>query len=199
MSMISFLLGLLLDKAYAQQGQMPYFPCVEVGALPGCGEATNVIADSLLPSVSLFLLRLVAGLSLLFLVWAGFQMVTSMGDDSKITQNKTAILFALGGLFMAIMSQALVSIVATYNYAIGNPNDFIVDGVLAYAVNILITLLNVTFVFVIIILGIRMVTSQGKTDDYNKARQGILWAIIGAIVVNLSHALVRVVLTFFGL
>jgi hypothetical protein len=197
---VAFVLAGLLrvvPSASAQSGTEPYVPCAEAG-LPGCDGPENVITEAIVPNLALLLLRISGGLALVFIVIAGIQLMLSYGDESKIGTQKKAVGFAMGGLILAIMSQALVSTVVTYDYGIGNAGDAVVGGLLVYAVDIALTFMNVIFVIMVTLLGIRMVASQGKTDEFNSARKGILWVIAGAVLVNVSHMLVRIVLTVFG-
>jgi hypothetical protein len=189
------LLSAVVPVAFAQVGIMPTVPCVP--NVPGCGGPANVLATSLLPSVAGFLLRAATGLSLICIIVAGLQMMTSLGDDSNISKQKWAIFYALAGLMVAILSQSLVSAVTTYQYVIGSP-DVVVGEIFKLVVNVLLTLTNTVLVTVIIINGYKMLLAQGKSDEFNRARQGVLWAIAGAIVINLSYSIVRVVTSMFG-
>lgn len=175
---------------------MPYVPCPP--GLPGCGGPANVIAQYTIPQVALFFLRVAGGLSLIFIILAGVQMMLAWGDDSKISQQKKSILYAMIGLCLAIMSQGIVSAVATYNYAAGNPNDAVVGGLFYYITDIMLTFVNVIFVIMTLMVSARMVMAQGKTDEYNAARKGLLWIITGALFVNVSLTLVNGILTLFG-
>lgn len=187
----------MIDPSALLGQAQPFTPCATIG-LAGCGGPSNVIAESVLPQIALFFLRVAGGLSLVFIILAGIQMMIAWGDDSKISTQKKAIVNAMIGLVLAVLSQAFVSAVATYDYSIGNANDAVVGGVLVYVVDIMLSLVNVVFVIMVILIGIRMVMSQGKTDEFNAGRRGLLWAISGAVIINISHTLVRVVLTQFG-
>lgn len=66
----------------------------------------------------------------------------------------------------------------------------------------------ITFIFVIAIIlalgyliygGIRWILSQGDKGKVDAARQHIIAALIGLIVVFLSYFLLNIVLTFFGI
>lgn len=179
------------------QAGPPPVPCAEVG-LTGCGPATNALAENVLPDVALFLLRIAGGLSLIFMLVAGVQLMLAMGDESKISQQKKAVLNVMLGLSLAILSQGFVSAVATYNYDIADMNDAIVGGLFRYIIDIILMFVNIIFVCIVIVLGMRMVMAQGKTDQFNGARKGIQWVVSGAILINISHTMVKIVLTQFG-
>lgn len=172
----------------------------------GCGAgAANVVMQVLtgrngVGSLGLAsqMLYLSAGLAVLFIIWAGFQMILSLGDEGKVSQHKWAIAYALIGLGVTILSQFIISVVGTENYGqLGNPSDLPLT-ILSRAAAILRTLLNAVFVIVIVIAGMRMVYAHGKEDDYNAGKKMMLWSIVGAVIVNLSAGLVYAVASFFG-
>lgn len=193
MNALSALIGSFVPAAAAQVP--PPTPCPAI--LPGCGGPTNVLVTSLIPHLVNFALRLIGGLSVVMIIWYGLMLVVNAGDETRIGKARYAILYAAMGVGLSVVAQLIVSFVVTENYGQGATGDLML-GVLASAVRILLNVTNITFTLLIVYEGVRMVLSQGKTDEYNKARTGILWSIIGAVIVNLAHALVRLVTGFFG-
>lgn len=183
----------LVPAAAAQMA--PYPPC---GSLPGCGTKSNVLATSTLPTIALFMVRLAGGLSVVFIAWAGISMMINMGDESKVTKARWAVIYSLLGLSLAVCAQLIVGFVATENVGQGNTGDLIIGGILPRAVQILVIVLNVIFAIVIIIAGIRLAMTQGKADEFGKAKTALIWAIGGAILVNMARALATAVVTVFG-
>ncbi|MEO5499434.1 MAG: hypothetical protein ABIR46_02970 [Candidatus Saccharimonadales bacterium] len=57
------------------------------------------------------LLQVVAYVSVGFIVWGGFKYIKSEGEPAKITEAKSAILNAVIGLVIALMSVAIVEYV----------------------------------------------------------------------------------------
>ena len=176
------------------QALPPYPPC---GSLPGCGGASNVIAQSIVPLVATLMLRIAAGGTVLAVVWAGYSMMLERSDDVRSKQ-KWAIFYALLGLTVAILSQSFVSLVATENLGQGNTSDLLVGGVLRGVVQLLLNITNITFAIIVVLAGIKMVIAQGKSEDFSKARQTIFWSVIGAIVINAARVLVTIVTSYFG-
>ena len=134
------------------------------------------------------------GLSVLFIVWGGILMLISMGDDAKTTQAKWAIVYALMGLFGAILSQVFVGIVAETPLV----GDDTAASIIHRAVKILVNAMNVIFLSVIIFAGIRMLMGHGQPEGFDRAKKAIMWAIAGAVIVNVARTLVGAVLTVFG-
>ena len=154
----------------------------------------NVVAEVTLPQTASLLLRIIAGLSIVFIVWGGILMLISMGDDTKTAQGKWAIIYALIGLFGAILSQAFVGTVAQAPLTAGATEV----SVMQVAVGYLVSAVNIIFFSVIIFAGIRMLLGQGQPEEFNRAKKVITWAIAGAVIVNVARTLVRAVLTLFG-
>lgn len=195
MTLLRALFPALVSVAHAQLGAMPSVPCVP--NLPGCGGPAPIHV-LFFGSLAIFLLRVATGLSLICIIVAGLQMMTSLGDDSNISKQKWAIFYALAGLGVAILSQSIVSAVTTYNYIIGTP-DVIAGAIFKLVIDMLLTLTNIVLVTTIILNGYKMLLAQGKSDEFNKARQGVLWAIIGAVVINLSYSVVRMITAMFNI
>lgn len=169
---------------------VPSTPCT---GLYGCGGgAANLFNTGTLANAALLLLQFAAGAAVLFIVIAGFNMVTHLGDEGKVSQAKNGILYALGGLSVAIISQVIISSVGTENYGQGAGGNLPIM-ILGNIVRILRTVLNPILAVVIVLAGIYMVYAQGKPENYEKGKNILQWAILGAIIVNLANALVQAV------
>ena len=182
--------------ATAHAAPPPIPDCSQFTNLFGCGGASNVLGETLIPNLAIFFLRIVATGSVLFVIWSGVSMMLSMGDSGKAQKAKWSVLYTVIGLGVALSSQMLVGFVATENYGQGEVGDFIVSGLLRNAIRILMTLTNVILGLVIMISAFRMVMAQGKSDEFNSARSAMLFAIMGAIIVNSALVLIRIVTTF---
>lgn len=70
-----------------------------------------------------------------------------------------------------------------------------VDNTLQSIINILTTIIGVIAVIMIIVNGFRFITSNGDSGKVASARSGIIYAIVGLIVVALAQVIVRFVLS----
>jgi hypothetical protein len=168
-------------------------PNVICGNLPGCGSGpTNVLFYSTLPTVVGLLIRLAAGGAVVAIVVAGTELLLKSSDEAA-TSAKKAIMYAFGGLGLAIAAAPIVGFVTTENYGQSNSGDLLFGngGVLTSAVRIIMVLFDAGFVMVIIIAGIRMAMSSGNADEFKRGGTMIKWAIVGAVIVNLARALVQ--------
>lgn len=208
MTLLSRIIALIAGLAFAPMAlalDLPDAPCSPEQF--GCGAGPdNILMNALTGaggvgafSIASQMLYLATGLSVLFIIWAGVQMIISMGDEGKVSQHKWAIAYALIGLGVTILSQFIISVVGTENY--GQVGDFrqLPLNLVTSAANILRNVLNAVFVIITVIAGMRMVYAQGKEDDYNAGKKMMFWAIVGAVIVNLSAGLVYAVVSFFGL
>lgn len=170
--------------------------CQGITGFQDACDSQNVVTEKVLPETAALLLRIVAGLSVLFIVWGGILMLISMGEESKTAQAKWAIIYSLVGLFGAILSQAFVGTVAQtpLTIAAGEKGEVIV---IKAAVAFLVKAVNVVFLSVIIFAGIRMLLGQGQPEEFGRAKKMIAWTIAGAVIVNVARTLVRAILTLF--
>ncbi len=186
-------------------------PPVACGNLPGCGlgwASLLPVAEGIAYITDKFL-QITAALAVISIVWAGYQLVFSNGEDGASEKAKNTILYGLGGLALALSANALVSFVVSTNWgqasgspSVINPTFFIgVDdflfgqlGIFGSIVRIALALFNVILLFVILYAGYLMVMGRGKSDQTQKGVKILKWAIIGAILVNVSRALVNIFL-----
>lgn len=166
-------------------------PCQFV---PGGCPAANILTDYTIPGIITLLLRIVAGGSVVLIVFSGVRILLSWGDESKISQAKWAVLWILIGLSLAITSQIIVGFVTTEPAFVLIQDEV---GAMAAAVSIMITIFNAIFLVVLGIAGVRMVLGHGREEEFSKGRTLLVWSIGAAILVNVSHALIQAVLTFF--
>ncbi len=71
-------------------------------------------------------------------------------------------------------------------------------GYILTIVNIALALIGVGAAIFIVIAGARYIASQGDEQDAKKAKNGIIYAVIGLIVIGLSAVIVNTVLRIFS-
>ncbi|HLD64182.1 MAG TPA: hypothetical protein VI913_04795 [Candidatus Peribacteraceae bacterium] len=161
-------------------------------ALPGgCPPTTIDSLISVFRAGAVFLLDLVAGVSMFFIIWGGLLMIASMGDESKFGTGRTSIIYACLGLAVALSADIFLNILTP----IGNAGDF--QGAALQVLAIPITLLNIVFSVVIVLTAFRLVLARGKSDEVETSRKMLIYAIIGAIIVNLAKAIYTSVANIF--
>lgn len=187
-----FSASLLLFPAIVA-AQDDFVPLICSG-LFGCGQGPDdVISQHALPTIGLVLVQMAGGGAIIAIVVAGVQMLTSYGDEGKVTNARKGIMFALGGLALALTATTIVSFISTEDYGLTGGEGTLLS-VMAAALRIILILFNVALAIVVILAGIRMVNAGGNSDEFKKAGLMIKWAIIGAVVVNIARALVQALL-----
>jgi len=73
------------------------------------------------------------------------------------------------------------------------PGSKTVKDIIALAINILSLIVGVAAVIMIIINGLKFITSNGESAAVASAKNGIIFAIIGLVIVALAQVIVRFV------
>lgn len=68
------------------------------------------------------------------------------------------------------------------------------DGIIANVVNILSILVGIAAVVMIIVGGFKYITSNGDTGNINSAKQTIVYAVIGLVIVAFAQFMVQFVI-----
>jgi len=147
-----------------------------------------------------FMLQLAAGLSLIYIVIAAVRLTTSSGDPQAIAAGRKTIIFAIVGLIISVMGLVITSIIQTEAARIAGSSDpfFGGDGIVTVVVEKLSFAVGVASVIMLIIGGLRYITSGGQPQSAQAARNTIIYAIIGLVVAFVAQMLVSFVLTRIG-
>lgn len=163
-------------------------------AIPGCGMGPrNVILEGVIPEAARIMLNASAALSVVFVVIGGARFLISFGRDEEFTKAKNTIQWALIGIVVAVTSHRIVIAVISENYGPSITGDPLIDF-FASVIRIITGLLNAVFLIMVIASGTRMVMARGKEDEVTKGKYGVLYAITGAIIINVAPFVVRAVL-----
>ncbi len=97
-------------------------------ALIGCDQTTgvgctfekglekSVAVKKVLPQVIKTMMLFAAAMSLIFIIYSGWQYIIALGDDNTYTQAKNNILYSIIGLIISILSYAIVDIVSSITW-----------------------------------------------------------------------------------
>lgn len=126
-----------------------------------------------------------------FILYGGFQFILSLGSSDKMAAARTTILNASIGLVIAISAVAIVGagmdIIPSGGVATASPSV-----VLANILDMIYFAAGAASVIAIIISGFTMIVSGDKPDSISKARNGIMFAAIGIVVIIFA----KVITTF---
>ena len=105
--------------------------------------------------------------------------------------------FALAPVSTAGAAALDVACEGNSDSAVCDNKDASSDGLVNDIVNVLLFIVGAISVLMIIIGGLLYVTSQGDSGNVTKAKNTILYAVVGLIVSLLAYAIVNWVLTRF--
>ncbi len=160
-------------------------------------------------------LQLIAYLAAGFIIFGGFKYLTSAGDSGRVTAGRKIITNALVGLVISFTSIGVVNLVSTnvgLNTSGGNcaaGGDVKIDADCAGvakvdAGNVVNGVLNTAYfvsgiiaVIVIIISGFFYTTSNGDSSKTKRAKDGILYAIVGLALVMVAFIITNFVIGRF--
>ena len=77
----------------------------------------------------------------------------------------------------------------------GNTTDpaFGADGVVTKAIRLFLMIVGIIAIFVILVNAVRMITSMGSPDSFNSAKNGLIFAVVGLVIVLLAQTIITFV------
>lgn len=159
-------------------------------------------------------LQLVAYAAAGYLIYGGFKYLTSAGSADRVVAGRKIITNALVGLVISFMSVAIVNLVTanidgrtggTCNTSAGEKIDPNCVGISKVGANkavqgVLTTVYyaaGATAVIVIIISSVFYVISQGDPSKTKRAKDGILYAVVGLVLVLVAFIITNFVIGRF--
>ncbi len=159
------------------------------GNLPGCGPGFDEHFSSVLILLLTRVPNYVYIVGVLFIMIGGGYMIFSLGEADRVTKGKTTILWALIGILTMQYAQIFINDVLIPEVLTRNGGSDLIAAATNTLVGTIFDLLQVVMLGVAVYSGMKMVVSFGKEDEFKKARDGLIWAAIGAIVINLAGLL----------
>lgn len=160
------------------------------------------------------LLQLVGYAAVGYVIYGGFKYLTSAGSADRITAGRKIITNALVGLVISFMSVAIVNLVSigiTANN--GTTCEATTDGqvdpdcvgiakvdsgqAIAGVLNTVYFAAGMAAIIVIIVSAIFYVISQGEPAKIKRAKDGILYALVGLVVILLAFVITNFVIGRF--
>jgi hypothetical protein len=182
--LFSALAGIVLaTSAYAAAPGELWIYC---GGLPGCPSGFQERFTGVLVLLLTILPDYVDALGVLFIMIGGAYILLSTGNSERVTKGKNAVIWAVVGIFIAHSAETLVGFVTSeVNSRVAATDLFI--SIILTAISSITDLFYIALLGVAIYSGMRMVLSLGKEEEFSKARDGLFWAAVGAIIINLSE------------
>ncbi len=182
-------LMLLPQMALAQ----PMLPWVYCGNLPGCAPGYREYVTGAMIQLLLRFDTYVYVLGALFVMIGGGMIVLSGFQEEMVNKGRETIIWALVGVFLGKAASILVGFITLEANSVGGGD--LVIAVVSTLITSVLDLFRVGLFGVVIYCGMRMVVARGEQGELDKARNGLIYAAVGAIVINLAQVIVDAVVT----
>ncbi|PJC37319.1 hypothetical protein CO046_01105 [Candidatus Peregrinibacteria bacterium CG_4_9_14_0_2_um_filter_53_11] len=155
-----------------------------------------VAGGSLIKGIYSFILAMLSSIAILILVFAGFRLVTSTGDETAIEEQKKRIGYAVAGLIVAGVAEFVVKSII---FPDAGESGLDVAG----AQKLVISFTNFVAAFIgagaFVMLfygGYLYVASFGNEDQTAKAKKIITSAFIGMFIAFAAYGVVRTITSY---
>jgi hypothetical protein len=142
---------------------------------------------------------------MIMMVYAFYIIITGAGDEEKLKKGKSTVIYALVGFFLIKLPQAMISVIYgepsqgcknssflnVWSCEIVNQNLSGWVTIIAKIFNFFNGFLAILCVILIIYAGWLVLISWGDEEKLKKAKNIILYIIIGLIVLFASHAIFK--------
>ena len=219
MNVISHFSGkLFAGEAPSLSDLTGFSPAHESGLINPAQEAVNNNGDLLdhsffsdaIPHLIDYILQFSAGIAVLMIVVGGVMIMFSGEDEEYKTRGITTITWAIAGLIIATLAYVIVEIVNRIPITEGNPETdvFIDDGhgianlaggdllteIIPRIIQIILQIIGVLALGLLMYAGALMVMRNDDDEQVSKARNLMLYALIGVVVSVLAYVIIEAVL-----
>lgn len=181
---------------------------VEVGEQDG-QTPIRTFATRIIMNIIEMILQLVGYSAVVMLIIGGFRYIVSSGESGSMSNAKKTILNSIIGLVISIFSVAIVNVVSGVFFAtsdtsniggtqVGIPRVEADSTALKNALNTVYTWAGIVAVLVIVIAGYFFVLSRGDSNQTARARNAIISAAIGLVVVLFAFVITQFILGNVG-
>jgi uncharacterized membrane protein len=155
---------------------------------------------------------LIGGWTIAYVMFAGFRMVISQGNEQELAKARSAFQWTLSGFVLALLAYVIVYGISDFIGAKdANPNpggrglgdvnpitspDF--AGLFIGMMKNFLLVAGILSLLLIIIAGFRYVSARGNEEQVTQARSGLLWSVIGLAVIILAYVIVVATAQLFG-
>lgn len=190
------------------------FPKSEKGTTQQESKGVSEFVFTIALNIVEILLQVVGYAAVGFVIYGGFKYLTSAGSADRITAGRKIITNSLIGLVISFLSVAIVNLVSIGITTTGDTNcDTAANGridpdcvgiakvddaaAIAGVLNTVYFSAGVAAVIVIIISAIFYTISQGDPAKVKRGKDGILYAIVGLVVILLAFVITNFVIGRF--
>lgn len=170
------------------------------GAFPGDNRALAKYIWKIALNVLEIVLRVIGIIAVAFMIYGGFLYLTSSGSPEKAASAMKTIVNASVGLIIALGVTALKNLI--WGVIAGGTNDYgVYDGsaanVLEKALNLVYYIGGAIAVVMIVISGLNYTTSSGDPGKMTKAKNTLLYSIIGLVIIIAAWGITKFIVERF--
>ncbi len=213
--LILSLTPVVMDTAFASQNQGIPFSCNAAGLAcedqsgTDVGEVINnpgqrMLANAILSVVDIIKF-LVAAIAIAWLAWSSLLLVTSNGEEDKVSTGKMGVAWSLIGLVGMLVVDTVIFDILYGGGAV------VVSGVLASPDNLttasgraiieILALLEwvkgiliIVAVVYVMVSGYKMIVALGETEEISQQKTVFQWVGVGLLVILVNDVLIREVI-----
>lgn len=149
---------------------------------------------SVVATIAKVLRNIIGAFAALWIVVSGILMVMAHGDESKITEQKQSITYAIIGLVIVLLLERMIDLI----YGVpGVERGLTVEAAQAVDVEILglvafiRAVIGAISILMIIVAGFKTITAQGEEEKITNQRKAILWVAVGIVIITINQVVVK--------
>ena len=147
-------------------------------------------------------LILAGWLVLFFILYGGFLFITGGGNASQVEKARKSIFNAVIGLIISMGAIAITNLAFGSLVSSTSPNEYGIPEIKDYdllrnGINLVYYIAGIVAVIVIIIAGIMYSTSLGDSGRITRAKNMILYSVIGLVILVAAFAITNFVMSNF--
>jgi len=138
--------------------------------------------------------NLMGSIAIVYIVVSGIMMIFAQGDESKITEQKRSITYAIIGLVVILLIERMISAifgVPGEERALTASTAALIDVEIYGLISYIKAILGSVAIFMIVLSGIRTVASQGEEEQITTQRKAIVWTIVGLALILINKVVVE--------
>lgn len=154
--------------------------------------------DDILSGIIRLVFISLAGISGIVLVLQGINYSLSSGDTEKVNKARRGIIYALIGIAVSVTAWSLL------DFAIDNvigdissttASESSLNSVFAGVISFIMLIGAIISVNIAVVGGIKFITATGNPEENKKARNTIIYALIGVLVIALSNSVLSFIIS----
>jgi len=149
--------------------------------------------QSVILSIAKVMRNIIGGIAIFWVVMSGIMMIFNQGDENKITEEKNSIMYGIMGLMIVLLLERFIYLIYGVPGAergIETTGPGISTEVLGI-ISFIRAIIGAAAIMMIIISGYRIISAEGAEDKITTEKKGIMWVIIGIIVILINQFIVE--------